>query len=254
MMKTKTTTPLNVEAKTKTRLKKKCRRSCFCNNSWIVIVALSFVSFPALLVNYRFHTLMTNSLHPKSSGRFLHHEEPARRTLTDSVVLSLSELTKSIKTAPCLGVMNAFTNKTDPMIWIENNERPLDTSKRIPNIIHQTSRARCLYFKFQQLSQPWRDLATHSYYFHDDAAVWKLLDRDWPEFPNLKHIARCLNSMTAVSDVWRLLVLWQYGGIYRYVVQTVFFSPFSRTIFPNIAVLLPSSICAQPCLAFEQVI
>jgi Glycosyltransferase sugar-binding region containing DXD motif len=240
------TTPLNANleanVEAKTRLKK-CRYSyCSHSKAWIVL-AWGVVSVPGLLVNYRFHRL-TDSERP-SSG-FL--REPARRRrYKESVVqpAPLSELTQSIRT-PCWGVANAFTNETDPMIWIENNERPLDTSKRIPNIIHQTSRARCLYFKFQQLSQPWRDLTTHSYYFHDDAAVWKLIDRHWPEFPNVRHVARCLNSMTAVSDVWRLLVLWQYGGIYRYVCATFV----SRAIFQHAALLLPRSACAQ-CLAFQ---
>jgi hypothetical protein len=60
----------------------------------------------------------------------------------------------------------------------------------------------------------WRNLTQYNYVFHDDEAVWRLLNQEWPEFPHLQMMLRCLNSMTAVSDLWRLLVLWEYGGIY----------------------------------------
>jgi hypothetical protein len=38
---------------------------------------------------------------------------------------------------------------------------------------------------------------------------------DFPEFPHLRQIAEnCLLSGTVKADLWRYLVLWQYGGVY----------------------------------------
>jgi mannosyltransferase OCH1-like enzyme len=102
------------------------------------------------------------------------------------------------------------------MFWRANQVAPLDASKQIPNIVHQTSKSRCLWVGYSELTQHWTDLANYSYYLHDDEAVWKLIHREdgWPEFPHLQQTIQCANSMTAVSDIWRYLVLWEYGGIY----------------------------------------
>jgi mannosyltransferase OCH1-like enzyme len=50
---------------------------------------------------------------------------------------------------------------------------------------------------------------------HDDDAIDRLLNKqDWPEFPHIKTVASCITSPTAKADLWRYLVLWEYGGIY----------------------------------------
>lgn len=36
----------------------------------------------------------------------------------------------------------------------------------------------------------------------------------WPEFPQLQLMQKCTVSGAAKADIWRLLVLWEYGGIY----------------------------------------
>jgi hypothetical protein len=43
-----------------------------------------------------------------------------------------------------------------------------------------------------------------------------LIHQPWPEFPQLSivFVLPCIFSMTAIADIWRLLVLWEYGGIY----------------------------------------
>jgi len=107
-------------------------------------------------------------------------------------------------------------NNSTNLSWMTNRVYPLDTFQRIPNIVHQTSQTRCIHDKFFQLTKRWQEMANYSYYFHDDAAVWRLINRDegWVEFPHLLTVLHCVNSMTAISDVWRYLVLWEYGGIY----------------------------------------
>ena len=127
--------------------------------------------------------------------------------------LSLSELTQS-RATNCQSYFSHELDKMIPRTWIENIERPLSSEKRIPSIIHQTSQSRCVHERLFNLTVPWRQMEPLSYYFHDDDAIWRLLGQNWPEFPLLHHIIPCLNSMTAVSDIWRYLVLWEYGGIY----------------------------------------
>ena len=129
------------------------------------------------------------------------------------VQLPLSQLTQS-RITNCQSFFSPTLDKMIPRKWIENIERPLSKEKRIPSIIHQTSQSRCVHEQLFNLTVPWRQMEPLSYYFHDDDAIWRLLGQNWPEFPLLHHIIPCMNSMTAVSDIWRYLVLWEYGGKY----------------------------------------
>ena len=102
-------------------------------------------------------------------------------------------------------------------------------SRKIPRILHMTAASRCNHPIFaDNLRMTWRSVLTnYSFYFHDDQAVHDLLyGREWPEFPQLSflldacilpgyHQYRQDSYMGAIMiDVWRLLVLWEYGGIY----------------------------------------
>ena len=123
---------------------------------------------------------------------------------TTRIKIPLSELTKSDSTE-CL----------KPMFWLNNKEVTKENrTQKIPLYIHQTSKSRCIHRGIEHTTDSWRNLPMYEYYFHDDDAIWRLLNQDWPEFPHLLTIVRCLKSMTALSDIWRLLVLWEYGGIY----------------------------------------
>jgi hypothetical protein len=86
--------------------------------------------------------------------------------------------------------------------------------RKIPRIIHLTSKSRCLHPVLAENVEKWR-LKNHSLFFHDDDAMDKLLYRDWPEFPQLKYVLKCLlYGGAAKADIWRILVLWEYGGVY----------------------------------------
>jgi len=90
--------------------------------------------------------------------------------------------------------------------------------RRIPTAIHVTSRSRCVPKPFYDNLRKWRDLDDRlDFYFHNEAAVDRLLyGRDWSEeFPHLRQITQsCLTSGAAKADVWRAVLLWEYGGIY----------------------------------------
>ena len=88
--------------------------------------------------------------------------------------------------------------------------------KKIPLIVHQTSKTRCLTPRLYESVQIWREGFGASYYFHSDEAVELLFNQDWPEFPHLRDVLHCIppNSGTVRADLWRYLVLWEFGGIY----------------------------------------
>jgi hypothetical protein len=86
--------------------------------------------------------------------------------------------------------------------------------RKIPKIIHMTSKSRCLTPGFVTNVQTWQ-FPDHSFYFHDDQAVERLLlGKAWLDFPHIPLALKCLRSGAAKADLWRYLILWEYGGIY----------------------------------------
>ena len=115
------------------------------------------------------------------------------------------------------------------------------TSRKIPKIVHQTGKSRCVTRNFYNIASTWKyhkdmtkyendienvDIDTNEndwrYYYHDDESIYKLLVGEHSpilqnEFPILKQIVlNCgiLENGTLKSDLWRYLILWLYGGIY----------------------------------------
>lgn len=85
----------------------------------------------------------------------------------------------------------------------------------IPPIIHITSKSRCVTKSFAQNIRKWQDWSpNYSFIFHNDAAMERLLEKSWPQFPHLQQALHCTLSGAARADVWRALVVWEYGGIY----------------------------------------
>jgi hypothetical protein len=122
---------------------------------------------------------------------------------------SLAELVRSdfatempcpIGTAPILDV-------------ISNNE----STRRIPRILHFTSKSRCATEEVIEIVNQWRLIfPSHSIYFHDDAAVARLTNHPISQhcFPLLNETLKCATNGATKSDLWRYLVLYLYGGIY----------------------------------------
>ena len=82
-------------------------------------------------------------------------------------------------------------------------------------IVHQTAKTRCMTRHFFRATFQWVFRPYWSFYFHDDAAVDRLLQTPFPEFPHLHQVARsCLTSRASRIALWRLVVLWCYGGLH----------------------------------------
>ena len=132
----------------------------------------------------------------------------SRRMLTQvREVMPLQVLTNSSAPITCPeGLIPIHDTLGDPQLTFQN--------RQIPRIVHLTGKSRCLHPILADNVAHW-GLPDHSLFFHDDAAMDQLLYRDWPEFPQLKYVLKCILFGGAVkADIWRLLVLWEYGGIY----------------------------------------
>lgn len=86
----------------------------------------------------------------------------------------------------------------------------------IPRILHISYKSRCLPQDLFNITKMWSEaLPSYSIFFHDDVAVNKLIEEEWPEFPNLHELLKCVKSKGAMLiDIWRILVLYKYGGVY----------------------------------------
>jgi hypothetical protein len=126
---------------------------------------------------------------------------PPRRTL-------LTKLAGSDKPIQCAeGLVPVPDTVLDPALaWTGG--------RKIPRVVHVTSRSRCMTKEFAENLDKWR-FKDHSFFMHDDDAMDELLYRHWPEFPQLQQVQKCLKYGGAVkADIWRALILYEYGGIY----------------------------------------
>ena len=93
--------------------------------------------------------------------------------------------------------------------------------RKIPRIIHITSKSRCATPKVQALVQQWR-FANYSLFFHDDDAVDRLFrhPKSQKTFPLLNETLMCVTNGATKADLWRYLALYTYGGVYTDVDDT----------------------------------
>jgi hypothetical protein len=92
-----------------------------------------------------------------------------------------------------------------------------DNDRRIPRIIHFTSKTRCVTIEFMENINRWREkMPSHSIYFHDDETVERLTSNPISQmiFPSLNETLKCVTNGSTRSDLWRYLILYLYGGIY----------------------------------------
>ena len=116
----------------------------------------------------------------------------------------------------CNGELQFFEDVIDAGIEQEFNGGKGTESginRKIPRIVHMTSKSRCLTYNYTENVKKWI-FPNHSIVFHDDEAVARLMLKDWTEFPQLHDARKCITSGAGMADLWRYLVLWEYGGIY----------------------------------------
>ena len=116
---------------------------------------------------------------------------------------------------PLVAVHDRIVSGTANTSTATNNQTK---PRRIPRIMHLSMRSRCMPPDLADTVFRWQKaLPNHDIYFHDDAAIERLMrDDPWPEFPHLLKIYDgCIQVKGAVMvDIWRILVLYRYGGLY----------------------------------------
>jgi hypothetical protein len=130
-----------------------------------------------------------------------------RRDFYGNRRIPLRELTQSDKAVSCPDGLIAIRD-------VDTETKRQTVTTKIPLIIHQTSKSRCLAPELATLVQEWQELQGFDYFFHSDEAVNFLLTQKFPEFPTLAFVVHCIQSPTLKADLWRYLVLWDYGGVY----------------------------------------
>ena len=98
------------------------------------------------------------------------------------------------------------------------NQNIKDDINTLPAFVHVTAKSRCILPKFDELLQRWRQASDEPWavLLHNDAAVHALLRAPTTReaFPSLLSTLACVTSGAELADLWRALVLWNYGGIY----------------------------------------
>ena len=141
----------------------------------------------------------------------------------DSVITGNLVLLKSAKVRKRIS-LDVLTGEQGQNVSCPPNTKPIfnnpginvnaSSSYKIPFVIHQTFKSRCVSDEFYQLTLAWKGLGI-PYYFHDDAAIERLAQSHFKEFPLLQLIwDHCITKPVVKTDLWRLLLLYEYGGIY----------------------------------------
>ena len=147
----------------------------------------------------------------RDSIKFIESSKGCVDLLNDSYEVDVESLLK------VAGGHGHSDNGTCPegLTYISNTFLPesIVKGRKIPKIIHMTSKSKCVTKLFANNMEQWR-FKGHSFFLHDNAAVDRLFNEEWPEFPLLKHIRSCLNSGAGLADLWRYLLIWRYGGVY----------------------------------------
>ena len=116
------------------------------------------------------------------------------------------ELVGSTEDYECPEHLVLVEDSIDPSFY----EKP---ELKIPKVVHMTSRSRCMTQAFANNVDKWR-FKGFSLFVHDDDAVDRLVNRQWPEFPQLQDTLKCMVPGAAMADLWRYMMIWSFGGIY----------------------------------------
>lgn len=169
------------------------------------LVAVCFLSFHAVRNSAKLSAAISETLLASDSD-----DAPQSSSSIGGTFPSLEELTQN----PPLGSLDC-PNMTSAIY-----DRVVDQStnpNKIPKILHISFKSRCVGTDiFADGIQRWKDeLPDYSVYYHDDDAVDRLLQLDWPEFPQLHTAMKCMKYGGAMkSDLWRMLIIYKFGGLY----------------------------------------
>ena len=135
------------------------------------------------------------------------HPDPHHLSLKmSSAMPTIPELVGGVNSHECSEGLVVVEDSIDPSFH-EKEQR------NIPKVIHMTGKSRCMTRAFAANVDSWR-FKGYSLFLHDDNAVGRLLNRWWPKFPHILDMKNCMMPGAAIADLWRYVLLWEYGGVY----------------------------------------
>ena len=186
------------------------------NKILLVTVALSAITFGCWIQSNRFTGLMSSLIQQQLQDRN-----------GMGITVSECDLSTRREQIPLEELVDTQVETVCPpdLVLLQDvrhaNTSNATVSRKIPRIIHVTSKSRCVTPQVAEVVDTWKAYSDHQFYFHNDAALHRLIfEKEWPEFPQLRVALDCSNSMVEQADLWRALVLWEYGGIYTDIDNT----------------------------------
>lgn len=81
------------------------------------------------------------------------------------------------------------------------NDGSILKGRKIPKIVHKTAKSKCFADLYVPAMHTWM-FEDHSFFVHDDEAVNKLLNREWPEFPLLQQARSCIATGAGMAGAY----------------------------------------------------
>lgn len=157
----------------------------------------------------------------------------SRVNFSSTPYLSLEELTQN----PPEGSIRCPSPYMIPIYDRVAPEQRHDNDRKIPRQIHVSFNQRCVPDELAYGLLKWQKaLPDYSFYFHDDEAVERMLQQAYwdTEFPDLHRVMQCVKYKGAMKiDIWRILIVYLFGGLYTDVDVTPASWFNASTIHPN---------------------
>jgi len=212
------------------------------------------VLVPVLLFNiFRYSAIISNYQFPMNV--ITRNNAGTRTSYLLKTLNELQQLTNGDDDLDCPLPLLQFKNR---IIWNDNNATFTNNTNRrfIPNILHISMQSRCLPRDLMEYTNRFEKfMPNYSIFFHDDDAVKSLIESEVHEFPDLERAMHCVKFKGAMTiDIWRILALYKYGGVYSDIDNWVG-DDFKEDIIPsNVSGFFFSDVWSRPSqwfLAFE---
>lgn len=198
----------------------------------ILTITLVIVSFIASLSKLHQHASLLHSTQAITDETNAVLPPPQTRRLANQRIPLSKLTTRQVSAVECPTNLVLIEDRIVARGAHYNN----NTHTAIPHVIHQTSKSRCLVPSLAETVQKWKDfLPEYTYHLHDDTAVETLLSlpKLQQTFPLLKQVALQCTRGAMRADLWRYVLLWEYGGIYSDI-----------DTYPNTTFILPQDVDA----------
>ena len=200
-------------------------------NIWLMLAGCIIFVFVTSYHNFKDGSNFDYKDSALSSFGVPRHDESQSQSQSQSqplLQLQLSELTRShiqniICPEPLVPVydriIHDYNNNNNNNN--SNNSSEQEQEQLIPKFIHLSMKTRCISKDMMDIVDIWKNqFPSYNVYFHDDSAVDALFydsGHYWSDiFPQLQQLmTSCVKYGSAMKiDIWRVLILYRYGGIY----------------------------------------